>query len=163
MATDNREICNQIITLMKADSAFSTIAGYIIYPHFKLPITRRKRLCEISLETGSEEHNETGYIDRVFNGAADFTILEQDTLTFTSDVAVNEAQELAVTYADAFIALFSQKSKRTLGNLTTTGGAVVQQIIITSPVVYMPAIRNDTYTAISSVPFEVRVKKVWSS
>jgi len=165
MAADRREIADRIITLMKSSGEFASLSGdqYIIGSLFRIPIATKKLMCEIQIETSVPEYRETGYVERHFLGQAIFTVLESSNLTFTSGVAVAEAQETAQDLAEAFLEVFETNlTNRTLNSLVTTNGARVQEILMREAITYMPLTRNDTYTAIATVPFAVRTQKVRS-
>lgn len=156
MAPPAINICTQITTLLRADSAFSGINGYVIGEPFPRPATQNYPLCEVVITDEGPDPQDTSNYYRRFNGFIRFSALSQDRIAFdVNSVYTVTSYSTVYTYAQDAIELLGHKwtNETSLGGLTLDTGGVVQSFDVDNGVQYGVGERENSYEMSAEIPF----------
>jgi len=159
-------IKQQIVTLMKANSAHNSVNLFLKGTPYKVP-TQYYPICIVAIVSESTVGRMTGNKhEREYAGIIEFETLIQDiwmSSISNREVVVPSAATID-TLVQATIALFKTTSNQRLGNLSVTGGAV-DEFIIGEQAEYgvEPSVdRPDSLNNFATIPFVCRTLETFS-
>lgn len=143
-------VIDQLVTLIKANPNFDSLAAIYKGEQYKVPL-HHYPLCEIVWGASEDVTQSTGFQDYNLRGFTRFSVRMADNAALTDRVAVSDSYETVVTYIDAFKALVADNPS--LGGITFTSTGIVQRFQLDSPIELGVTDRTNNYENVGQVPW----------